>query len=335
MAKKDKAKISLSKDSDSIIDEIEKTVPIDSEDAAESEDLKSKNDPEAEDDSVDEEPEKKDDSTEDDSDNDDESDDDEESDNDEESDTENTSGSEDPDSKFKKASSEITKSQTADPKGGNNSVLLIIILFLGIVIIFLIVFLIKSLNSKKSENTNTDLSVTPTTTIEITVPTDDIAPTDTDSDIIETLPGRPEFDVSVTVGEYKGISADYDLKEITEEDIQGELDYFMETLEQQVDITDRPLKEGDIIIMDFVGTMDGEVFDGGSATGYEYELGSGRFIPGFEEGLIGKNVGDSISLDLTFPDPYTNNPDLSGKPVNFLVTLIQPTNMLSPNLPMS
>ncbi len=87
------------------------------------------------------------------------------------------------------------------------------------------------------------------------------------------------------------------------------------------DITDRGAQGGDTLTIDFVGYVDGEELENGSATDQTLMLGSGSYIDGFEEGLIGAEVGDEITLDLTFPDPYTNNTDLSGKAVTFEVTV--------------
>lgn len=78
---------------------------------------------------------------------------------------------------------------------------------------------------------------------------------------------------------------------------------------------------GETVNIDYEGSIDGELFDGGSAEGASLEIGSGQFIDGFEEQLIGMSVGDTRTIDVTFPDPYTNNEDLSGKAAQFKVTL--------------
>lgn len=80
------------------------------------------------------------------------------------------------------------------------------------------------------------------------------------------------------------------------------------------------VKEGDTVNIDFVGKKDGVAFDGGSGNS-DLTIGSGQFIPGFEAGLVGVKVGDTVDLDLTFPESYQNNPDLAGKPVVFTVTV--------------
>ena len=81
------------------------------------------------------------------------------------------------------------------------------------------------------------------------------------------------------------------------------------------------VESGDIVNIDYVGKVDGQEFNGGSATGYHLTIGSGTFIDGFEDGLIGKNVGETVDLNLKFPDNYTNNTDLAGKDVVFTVTV--------------
>lgn len=231
-------------------------------------------------------------------------------------------------------------SPTSKPeKNGSSKVLVGVVAALGIVIVGLIIFLVVSLINKK--NANTDTSAEPTKIItDITVDgTGDITGTaDTSSNTSDgssdTTPvvEAPTFNVTCELGQYKGITVDYEAQEVTEDDVQGALTYFAESMQQKTDVTDRPLKEGDTAIIDFVGTMDGEVFDGGSATGFELKLGSGSFINGFEEGLIGKNIGESVSLDLAFPDPYPNNPDFAGKPVNFMVNINSAYEYVIPEL---
>ena len=81
------------------------------------------------------------------------------------------------------------------------------------------------------------------------------------------------------------------------------------------------VENGDCVNIDYEGLQDGVAFSGGTASDQVLEIGSGSFIDGFEEGLIGANVGDKLALNLTFPDPYENNPDLAGKEVVFNVTV--------------
>lgn len=125
----------------------------------------------------------------------------------------------------------------------------------------------------------------------------------------------------VTVGGYKGIEVDKveDQEEVTDEDI----DNYIASVQQQnaQAVTDRPVQEGDIANIDFVGKMDGQEFDGGSGQGYDLTIGSGQFIDGFEDSVIGHSVGETFDWNGQFPDPYTGNPDYSGKPVTFTITV--------------
>lgn len=124
----------------------------------------------------------------------------------------------------------------------------------------------------------------------------------------------------VTLGEYKGIEYTKTVAEVTDDDVQSEIDSFLEGLAETTEVTDRAVKDGDIVNIDYVGTIDGEEFDGGSAEGYDLTIGSNSFISGFETGLIGHDIGEEVSLDLQFPEDYQSE-DVAGKDVNFAVTV--------------
>lgn len=125
----------------------------------------------------------------------------------------------------------------------------------------------------------------------------------------------------VELGKYKGIEYTKTVTEVSDEQIQFQLDTFVDGLAETEEVKDRAVEDGDIVNIDFVGTMDGEAFDGGTGEGYDLTIGSGNFIAGFEDGLIGHNIGEEVSLDLQFPDPYENDPDKAGEDVNFAVTI--------------
>ena len=238
-------------------------------------------------------------------------------------------------------------------KSSTPKVMIGVVVGLALVIVGLIIFLVVSIMNKKKDepssanptptNISTEIVVdgTPDKSNDSSSKSDtgnnstDSNNTDNSStdnaDSNDTITEAPTFNVTVELGQYKGVTVDYKLPEVTDEDVQGALDYFASSLEEEVPITDRPLAEGDYVVLDYVGTIDGEVFDGGSATGDEYELGSHLFIDGFEEGIIGKKVGDSLSLDLTFPEDY-GNADVAGKPVNFQVNITDAYNYVTPEL---
>lgn len=129
---------------------------------------------------------------------------------------------------------------------------------------------------------------------------------------------------AVTLGEYNGMEVSVAKTEITEDDVKAYVESMIsmyETVPVFHPLDKTQVEEGDAVNIDYEGLLDGEAFDGGTATDQILVIGSGRFIDGFEEGLIGANVGDSLSLNLTFPETYTPNPDMAGKDVVFNVTV--------------
>ncbi len=128
----------------------------------------------------------------------------------------------------------------------------------------------------------------------------------------------------VKLGNYKGVKAEAVSTEVTEEELQAEIDALLAFYPATKPVEGKTvIEDGDTVNIDFVGRLDGEAFEGGSSQnqGYDLTIGSGSFIAGFEEGLIGKEIGNTYDLPLTFPDPYKPNPDLSGKDVVFEVTV--------------
>lgn len=121
---------------------------------------------------------------------------------------------------------------------------------------------------------------------------------------------------SVKLGDYKGVTFTPVAVEVTDEQVEAEIDKLLQNPE-----VDRAAKDGDTVNIDFVGMLDGVAFDGGTGTDYDLVLGSNSFIEGFEEGLIGAVKGQELSLNLTFPEPYPNNEELAGKDVVFDVTV--------------
>ena len=121
----------------------------------------------------------------------------------------------------------------------------------------------------------------------------------------------------VTVKKYKGLNIKPDKVEVTEEEINHELGHLLERYTELV-VKDGAVENGDVAIIDFEGFKDGVAFEGGKGENYSLEIGSGSFIPGFEEGVIGMKVGDEKDLDLTFPEDYGVE-DLAGAKVVFKV----------------
>lgn len=162
------------------------------------------------------------------------------------------------------------------------------------------------------------------TKTEETAKTDDAKETESDNteDTSEDTPTTAELmagiDVEkcVTLGDYKGVTVEKTIQSVTDEDVQNEIDNALANYPVEVD---QAAKEGDTVNIDYVGKIDGEEFDGGSDQGADLKLGSGKFIDGFEDGLIGARKGETRTLNLTFTEDYTQ--DLAGKAVEFTVTV--------------
>ncbi len=124
----------------------------------------------------------------------------------------------------------------------------------------------------------------------------------------------------VTLGDYKNLYVDRIVTTITDEDVKAEIEANLGYDAQYTEITDRGAKKGDVVSIDYTGTIDGEEFDGGSAVEYEMELGSDSFfVDGFEDGIIGMSAGDTKEIPITFPEDYDG--ELDGKDAIFSVTL--------------
>lgn len=123
----------------------------------------------------------------------------------------------------------------------------------------------------------------------------------------------------VDLGEYKGVEIEVAAPAVSDDDMMLYIKNAFADYAEPVD--GRSVEMGDITNIDYEGKMDGVAFAGGTAKGAELIIGSGSFIPGFEEGVVGMEIGQTKDIKLAFPDPYKNNPDLSGKEVVFTVTL--------------
>ena len=123
---------------------------------------------------------------------------------------------------------------------------------------------------------------------------------------------------SITLGEYKGIPVTVTEPTVTDEEVDAQIQQLLNSSAEHLEV-DREAQLGDQVNIDYKGMKDGVAFDGGTAEGYDLVLGSNSFIDGFESGLVGAKKGEEVTLNLTFPDPYQNNPDLAGQAVVFEV----------------
>ena len=124
----------------------------------------------------------------------------------------------------------------------------------------------------------------------------------------------------VKLGKYKGIELEKSEHEVTEDSIKHELDQMAERNARMVSVTDRAAEKGDTAVIDFVGTVDGVAFEGGKAENHELELGSGSFIPGFEDQVIGMKIDENKDVKVKFPEEYFSK-ELAGKDAVFNVTV--------------
>ena len=157
------------------------------------------------------------------------------------------------------------------------------------------------------------------TGLEIVKDTPDIEIEKADSEalVIKTkLTTEPE----VTIENYKGIAVKPMSTEVTDEDIDAEIKKVRQRNSRLIDITDRPAQNEDTVVIDFKGIKDGEAFEGGTAQNYNLTLGSGAFIPGFEDAVVGHSVGEEFTIDVTFPENYQVE-ELKGQPVQFEIKL--------------
>ncbi|SFM05714.1 trigger factor [Salibacterium qingdaonense] len=131
-----------------------------------------------------------------------------------------------------------------------------------------------------------------------------------------TVTVKPE----VELGQYKELEVEEFDTSVSEEDVQAELDKLKEQQAELVVVEDGEVQDGDTVVMDFKGYVDGEAFEGGEAENYSLEIGSGQFIPGFEEQITGMTPGEERDITITFPEEY-HSEELSGKEAVFSVKL--------------
>lgn len=131
-----------------------------------------------------------------------------------------------------------------------------------------------------------------------------------------TIVPKPEIEL----GEYKNLKVEKNVEAVTEEQIQNQINNLLNNNAKMVVAENAEIKDGDFAVIDFKGFVDGEAFEGGEGKGYPLQIGSGSFIPGFEEQLVGAKAGDEIDVNVVFPVEY-HAPNLAGKKAVFKVTI--------------
>lgn len=124
----------------------------------------------------------------------------------------------------------------------------------------------------------------------------------------------------VTLGEYKGVEVEKQAVEVTDDEIMAEIDKERENNSRTIDVDDRAVQNGDMVKLNFEGFVDGEAFEGGKGEDYDLTIGSGSFIPGFEEQLVGAKIGEEMEVNVTFPEEY-QAAELAGKAAVFKCTV--------------
>ena len=161
--------------------------------------------------------------------------------------------------------------------------------------------------------------------------------------------GYPEFDIvsiddnglvmsakvyvkpDVTVNNYLGLEIEKTVEEVTDEEVDREIETVRERNSREIEVTDRAVENGDTVIFDYAGYCDGVAFEGGTAEKQSLEIGSGHFIPGFEEQIVGKTIGEEFDVNVTFPEEY-HAEELSGKPAVFKCKLHEINKIELPEL---
>jgi len=142
-------------------------------------------------------------------------------------------------------------------------------------------------------------------------------------DVVQIEAGKPfiftaevALKPEVTLGEYKGVEVPKQVIEVTEEEIQAEVDKERENNSRIINVDDRAAAQGDIVVLDYEGFVEGVAFEGGKGENHELTIGSGSFIPGFEEALIGSRIDEDVDVNVIFPEEYQEE-KLAGKPAVF------------------
>lgn len=192
---------------------------------------------------------------------------------------------------------------------------LLLVLCLGILL------LAGGCKSKDKTDDSTDSDITPTPAMSVGEDTTDAAGEPVEPIVNTLVRGEYNVDDYIKLGKYKGVEVSVEQLSVKEEDVNLMLQMDMQANAATLtEVTGRAVQNGDTVNIDYEGLKSGVAFDGGTDTGFDLLIGSGAFIPGFEEQIIGANTGDKLDLNITFPEVY-QNADLAGQAVIFKVTV--------------
>ena len=171
---------------------------------------------------------------------------------------------------------------------------------------------------------NTDSTEATTETAQESTEASTEASTDTPTSVTETDPesylSAIHAEDFLTLGDYKGITVTLTRQEVTDDDVNSYIERALANNPNSTPVTDRAVQDGDTANIDFTGSIDGTEFDGGSATGYDLTIGSGAMIDGFEDGIVGMEIGGTKDITVTFPESYPAE-ELAGKEAVFAITV--------------
>lgn len=146
-------------------------------------------------------------------------------------------------------------------------------------------------------------------------------------EVVELVPEKPfiftalvALKPEIELGKYKGVTVEKEDTTVSEEEVTAEIEKERERNARTITVEDRPVKDGDMTVIDFEGFVDGQAFEGGKGESYPLTIGSGAFIPGFEEQVVGAKLEEEIEVNVTFPEDY-HAEELAGKPAVFKVTV--------------
>lgn len=146
-------------------------------------------------------------------------------------------------------------------------------------------------------------------------------------EVVELVPEKPfiftalvALKPEIELGKYKGVTVEKEDTAVSEEEVSAEIEKERERNARTISVEDRPVKDGDMTVIDFEGSVDGQAFEGGKGESYPLTIGSGAFIPGFEEQVVGAKLEEEIEVNVTFPEDY-HAEELAGKAAVFKVTV--------------
>lgn len=248
--------------------------------------------------------------------------------------TEEQAGPQTPDSNGYFYNVEVEDEQSDDePKNSKKSSIVLIVSIVCLVLaIAIIAIIVLRKDEEGNSATDSETSQTASTDVQAGSQKDEgqQAVASTEGQKTKEPVEYEDYGVTVELGDYKNITVEYPQFTVSEEDIDLEVEDFLDVLKEYKDVTDRPAQMGDFLEVDYDGVVDGKHNEKTTGTDLSVQLGSGSTIDGFEDGLVGTRVGDTVVLNLKFPEVY--DPEFAGKDVEFTLTVKSLREEIAPEL---